>query len=110
MEPLYLRAERCAKLQRTWRDRGGLDAASGWRDEIALAVHLVEDGADDVEGRRQVRATVAEEDTDGLVLLGHERLVCQGAFASVEDHRLRVLVQACRSRWWCGVDDDGVEL
>ena len=60
----------------------------------AEIVDPVEDLADDVEGRGEVRAADAEEDAHGLADLGLERMLLgQRADRAVEDEVLRPLVE-----------------
>src|SRR5690606_21584845 len=73
-------------------DAGGLDV--GLVDHrAALAVDPVEDLADDVEARREVGSTVAEEEADGLTDRGLQRVLARHrADAAVEDDVVRLLV------------------
>ena len=58
-----------------------------------LVPHLVEDLADDVEARDEVRTAVADVEAHALAGLRHQRLVAgQRAFTAVEQHVGRLLV------------------
>ena len=73
------------------RDQGGLHVFLEMR--ATLVPDLVEDLADDMEARDQVRATVADEQAHGLAGIRLQRLVAdQGTFRTVEQDIGRVLV------------------
>src|SRR6185312_16500775 len=68
------------------RHEDGLNAPQRFAEDTTEIVYLVEDFSDDVEGRGKVRATDAEENTDGLPDLGLERVKFgQGTHRTIED-------------------------
>lgn len=76
------------------RDISRLHKLSRRTENIAVTVELSEITPDDMERARQVRTSVAKEDTDGIAHASLQRLISgQRSFAPVKDDDVWLLTQ-----------------